>query len=86
VPRRRVHFDTIGHILRELNRQYTRADRGELTWQDACAAARILREIRVCIEGDEIERRLAEIERRLDQDNAPPGRPRQWQADGRGLQ
>jgi hypothetical protein len=66
LPRlRRVHLHTVGHVLTELGRQYRRADDGDLGWQDARAAAAILKEIRALIEGDALEQRIAAIERAL---------------------
>jgi hypothetical protein len=61
VTRTRIHLSNIGHILRELGAQYRRADRGELPWSDAAAAARILREMRLCIESSDIEQQIGEI-------------------------
>jgi hypothetical protein len=47
---RRPALVTMRAVLTELARQYRRADRGEMDWQDTAAAARILREIRQAIE------------------------------------
>lgn len=62
MARKRVRLKTIGHVLTELGRQYRRADNGELAWQDAAAAARILREMRTTIEGDTFEARISALE------------------------
>ena len=62
MARRRVYLSTVGHILQELGFQYRRADKGEIEWVDAVAAARVLREMRYCIEGDAIEQRLGKLE------------------------
>jgi hypothetical protein len=48
--------------LSELGRVYREGWAGALTWQDAAAAARILREIRAAIEGGELEQRVARLE------------------------
>ena len=48
-----------------MGRQYRRADAGDLDWVDANAAARILREMRVAIEGSDFEARLAALEQTL---------------------
>ena len=73
MPRKRVHFQTIGHVLTELCRQYRRADRGELPWNDAAAAARILREIRQVIEGSDLTSRIEALEARLPDRHHLPG-------------
>jgi hypothetical protein len=65
MARKRTRLRTVGHVLSELGRQYRRADSGELPWPDAAAAARILREMRVTIEGDAFEQRLADLEARV---------------------
>jgi hypothetical protein len=59
---RRPALVTMGAVLTELARQYRRADRGEMDWQDAAATARILREIRQTIEGSDLEQRIAALE------------------------
>jgi hypothetical protein len=64
-PRRRFRLRTVGGVLTELARVYRAGWDGSLTWQDAACAARILKEIRVAIEGGEFERRLVAIEERL---------------------
>jgi hypothetical protein len=60
-------------VLRELGRQYRRANDGDLPWPDCAAAARVLREARHCLEGADIERRLTALERTLDQQHRPNG-------------
>lgn len=82
MSRIRVHIRTVGHVLSELNRQYRRADRGDLEWTDASHAARILREMRHALEGDALERRIAALEQALaERDGAPP--PRHINGNGR---
>jgi hypothetical protein len=45
LPReRRIHLKSIGHVVTEIGRVYRRADAGVMQWQDASAAARILRD------------------------------------------
>jgi hypothetical protein len=73
VARRQPRLTSIASVLRELGRQYRRADQGELPWLDCSAAARVLREARHCLEGADIERRLAALERELDQQQRPNG-------------
>jgi hypothetical protein len=77
VARRRVYLNTVGHILQELGAQYRRADKGELEWADAVSAARVLREMRFCLETSDIEARIVAIEQLLQADGRtlPPGRP-----------
>jgi hypothetical protein len=41
---------------------YRKAARGAITWQDVGAAARVLREIRQCLESSDVELRLARLE------------------------
>lgn len=53
----------IGNVLGELRRVYTMAHHGQMTWQDASCASRILREVRHCLEAGDFEQRLAELER-----------------------
>ena len=45
-----------------MGRQYRRANSGELDWVDASHASRILREMRVAIEGSVLETRIAALE------------------------
>jgi hypothetical protein len=59
---RRAHLHNLGDFFRELGRRYRRADRGELPWQDARAAAAILREMRLLLEISRFEARLAALE------------------------
>ena len=73
MARRRFKLNTIGHVLVELGRQYRRADAGELTWSDAAAAARILREMRQAMEASDIEARIAALEEKAG--FTTPGRP-----------
>jgi hypothetical protein len=61
---------SIGKVLLELGYVYRAAHRGVMTWQDAGQAARILREIRACLESSDIEARLRALE-----DAADPARP-----------
>jgi hypothetical protein len=59
LPReRRIHLKSIGHVVTEIGRVYRRADAGVMQWQDASAAARILRELRQALEGGDIEARI----------------------------
>ena len=53
---------SIGGIVSELKRVYRMAHHGEMVWQDAAAAARILRELRVCLESSDLEQRIARLE------------------------
>jgi hypothetical protein len=75
VARRRIYLKTVGDVLSELARQYRRADRGELPWQDAGAAARILRELRSIMEISDIERRILELERQAELERWPSAAP-----------
>jgi hypothetical protein len=59
---RRFRLQKIGDIVRELRRLYTMAHDKELSWQDAGCGARVLREIRACLEAGELERRIAVLE------------------------
>jgi hypothetical protein len=79
-PTRRFRLRTTGGVLTELARCYRAAWSGTLTWQDAAAAARILREIRNTIEGDDIERRVSALEEQLDgrRGARPNGEARPW--------
>jgi hypothetical protein len=58
----RIRLAKVGDILRELKRCYEMAHAGEMTWQDAGCAARVLREARYCIEGDAFEQRIVALE------------------------
>jgi hypothetical protein len=69
VPKR-ISLSKVGDVLREVKRVYLAAYAGEMTWQDAGCAARVLREARYCIEGDLIEQRVAALEERLAGDTA----------------
>jgi hypothetical protein len=53
---------TIGGIMVELKRAYRMAHHGEMAWSDACSAARVLRELRFCLEGGDLEARIAALE------------------------
>jgi hypothetical protein len=77
VARPRIYLKTLGHVLSELGRQYRRADRGELPWQDAAAAGRVLRELRLILEANALEERIVEIETALQAQGftLPRGRP-----------
>jgi hypothetical protein len=66
MARRRIYLRTVGHILTELGHQYRAADQGRLPWQDARAAASILREMRHTLEGGDFETRLQALERQFD--------------------
>jgi len=70
VAKRRTRLTKIGEVLVELGRVYRDAHDGRLPWAHAGVAAKILREIRFCIEGDELERRVEALESRV----PPPGR------------
>ena len=61
----RFRLATIGGVCGELKRLYRTCHDAKMTWQDAYAAARILREIRHCIEGSELEAPIAAIEQAL---------------------
>ena len=63
--RRFRNLNTVGGILTELGRVYRAGWSGALEWQDAACAARILREIRITIEGGELEQRLERLEEHL---------------------
>ena len=62
MAKRRPALISIGNVLRELGHVYRAADRGAMLWTDAAAAARILREIRQCLEASDFEARLARLE------------------------
>ena len=49
-------------MLRELGVQYRKADSGKMAWADCAAAARVLREIRFCLESADVEQRLQRLE------------------------
>ena len=66
VPARRFRLNSVGNVLSELGRVYRAGWSGALTWQDAASAARILREIRMTIEGGDLEQRLERLEARHD--------------------
>jgi hypothetical protein len=61
----RFRLASIGGVAGELRRLYRMCHDAKMTWQDAYAASRILREIRTCIEGSELEARIAAIEQAL---------------------
>jgi hypothetical protein len=67
VPKK-FRLSNLAGVLTELKRVYRLAHQGEMSWQDAGCAARLLREIRVTIEGGEIEARLAALERAVSED------------------
>ena len=67
----RFRLTSIGGVMSELRRIYTMAHHGEMTWSDANSAARVLRELRFCIEGSELERRIAALEAAAEQDQLP---------------
>ena len=48
--------------MRELRRCYALAHNNKMAWADAGCAARILRELRYCIEGSNLEQRIAALE------------------------
>jgi hypothetical protein len=77
---KRFRLRTVGGVLTELARLYRMAHHRQLPWSDAAAGARILREIRTTIEGDEIERRLAAVEQQLGAVAKPNGHDRQSEA------
>jgi hypothetical protein len=52
--------------MTELAHQYRQAERGAMEWQDAWYAAKILRELRACIEGNVFEQQIAELRARAD--------------------
>jgi hypothetical protein len=64
-PTRRFRLRTVGGVLTELARVYRAGWAGTLEWQDAASAVRILREIRITIEGGELEQRIARLEAQL---------------------
>jgi hypothetical protein len=70
--RRKIRLTTIGGIKGELGRVYRRADAGEMDWQAACCAARLLREIRMILETSDLEERVAQLEARLEAHPAKP--------------
>jgi hypothetical protein len=69
--RTRIKLETLGDVKRELAAVYreARAPGGTLDWQDCGRAANTLHILARLIEGSEIEQRLAEIERRLDDED-----------------
>jgi hypothetical protein len=73
MARQKIHLRTLADVLRELGRIYRVADRGEMGWLEAAIRARVLREMRVCIEADpSIEERIANLERLFDGDRRRP--------------
>jgi hypothetical protein len=58
----RLRLANIGGVVTELKRCYRMAHDGKMSWSDASAAARVLRELRFCFEGEAIEGRIGEIE------------------------
>jgi hypothetical protein len=75
VPKR-FRLANIAGVATELKRCYRAAWDGEISWQDAGCAARILRELRFCIESGEIERRIEALEAALaDRQGQQPRRP-----------
>jgi hypothetical protein len=54
----------------ERRRLYKMGHAGEITWQEAGAASRVLRELRFCIEGGQIEQRIGRLEEALDEHDA----------------
>ena len=70
---RQTRLRTVGNIKTELGKVYRRADAGMMDWQDACAASRILRELRQLIEGTDVETRIARLEAvAAERDGVPP--------------
>lgn len=57
-------LDSIGGVLRELGRVYREARRGQLATDEASRLVTVLREMRCCIEGSEVEARLRALEAR----------------------
>ena len=53
---------SIGGVVSELAKIYRAARRGQLDTQDATRLAFILREIRIALEGSDIEQRLEALE------------------------
>lgn len=75
VGTRQTRLRTVGNIKTELGKVYRRADAGLMDWQDACAASRILRELRQLIEGTDLETRIAALEAVVaERDGRPPPR------------
>jgi hypothetical protein len=73
MAKRRIYLHTLSDVLRELARVYRGADRGEMGWLEAAIRARVLREMRVCIEADPaIEERIAALEQMLAADRQRP--------------
>ena len=64
-----------------MGRQYRRANSGELDWVDASHASKILREMRVAIEGSVLENRIAALETALAEHQAK----KPLKANGHGL-
>lgn len=58
------HLDTIGGVLKELARVYREARRGQLATDEAGRLVTVLREMRCCIEGSEMEMRVRALEAR----------------------
>jgi hypothetical protein len=71
VARRRPRLTTVGAVLRELGYVYRRADAGKMPWADAAQAARILREVRFCLEASDFELRLQRLEAAAEADDWP---------------
>jgi hypothetical protein len=76
VPQR-FRLGNIGGVTTELKRVYRLAHNGKMTWQDAGCAARVLRELRFCLESNDIEGRIVAIEELMKANGSglPRGRP-----------
>jgi hypothetical protein len=61
VSNSKYRLANIGGVASELKRCYRMAHRGQMTWQDAGCAARVLRELRFIYESEGIERQVAEL-------------------------
>ena len=71
---KKFRLGNLAGVLTELKRVYRMAHQGQMSWQDAGCAARLLREIRITIESGEIEARLAALERAANEDPDWPAR------------
>lgn len=61
-----ARLDKMSGILTELGRVYREARRGEMDVQDGTRLASILATMRLVVEGSEIERRVQDLEARME--------------------
>jgi hypothetical protein len=75
--RARYKLKTIGGILSELGATYREYTRGEITASQAMTRKALLAEARECVEGGEVERKIAELEAAVaQQSNVAQFRPK----------